>query len=666
MSKKKDVVKAPRNVIKENSRLMRAHESMVDYISGRTSSNTLINVLGPALFGLNFFRPLEDDLIFSDEDDDDDDDDNEYEEDDNDDNNDRYYRPHRAVQGALEPHPQIKQLTDEEADKIAKELIDEEERRKEKTKKNKRKKMRKKEKKRLEKENAKKENLHEEEQAKSDSSENQEDTAIIESSAEAMESSQSGESQNATEAAGLEEKSDNTEEINVVKVNKKEDEEQKKEDLHNSCTASAKSVPEETSNQNPAKQKAKKEKSKLLEVRQPEEKKPEVAEKKPEVRKKKEEKPKTREEKTVEPVVDEFAKRSIELANMGNRSAASGQFEMAVRYFTDAIKHNPKEFKLFGNRSLCFERLQQYENALRDADLALSMEPNWIKGLFRKGKALCGLKRYYEASLIYKEVLKLEKTSVEAAQELKRAQTLHLMEMGFSWGQSSEALKTHATLEEAVEALFAGDTNQSPEGAGARRDHTATPAVQEHSNEGEWTVQQTSRPRTQHNREFEALDQSRAKSHSPTPPSRNSVRPDLFSVWVGFLAPAMTYVKLHELFSRAGTVYSIKMLLEHQCAFVNYTRQEECDRAIQCINGMVVEGAPLTVRYPYKFNTGGGMSTDPGMRPGMFKKTECFFWRTTGCTRQDCIYKHIPEHKNIDKGKFTNRLGFPPHAGNQK
>lgn len=32
---------------------------------------------------------------------------------------------------------------------------------------------------------------------------------------------------------------------------------------------------------------------------------------------------------------------------------------------------------------------------------------------------------------------------------------------------------------------------------------------------------------------------------------------------------------------RAGTVYSIKMLLEHQCAFVNYTRGEDCHRAIQ-------------------------------------------------------------------------------------
>lgn len=35
--------------------------------------------------------------------------------------------------------------------------------------------------------------------------------------------------------------------------------------------------------------------------------------------------------------------------------------------------------------------------------------------------------RYYEASLIYKEVLKLDSLSSEAKEELKRAQTLHLM-----------------------------------------------------------------------------------------------------------------------------------------------------------------------------------------------------------------------------------------------
>ncbi|XP_070776599.1 stress-induced-phosphoprotein 1 isoform X2 [Enoplosus armatus] len=650
MPKKKDNVKggAPIARIRESSRLMHTHESMVDFINGRHPGSSILDVFASGLLGFDFLRTfnggLEDDLIYSDEDDEDDD----------------HFYPHSVAHRPLEPHPRIRQLTDEEADKHAKELIEEEERRKEKTEKNKRKKLRKKEKKRLEKENAVKDTiLPEEEQGKSDSSENQEENPVIESNKEANESPESGKTQNATEAAGCDDRSGNNKEDNVVKMNKEEDEEQKDLDLSNLYASKAKPVPEETCNQRPAKER-KKEKTKFLEVQQSKEEKTKVVAK-PEVLKKKEEKHEPNKEKTVDSTAEELAKRSRELAGIGNRMAASGQYEVAVKCFTDAIKYNPKELKLFGNRSLCYERMQQYENALRDADVALSMEPNWIKGLFRKGKALCGLKRYYEASLIYKEVLKLESSSAEATKELKRAQTLHLMEMGFNWAQSSEALKTHATLEEAVEALFGVDSNPGPGDASASVDNADQPVVlDDDGDEGEWIVQQPSRPRTQQVREFDAFDHSRSKSQSPTPHSRNSVKPELFSVWVGSLAPAVTYTTLHELFSRAGTVYSIKMLLEQQCAFVNYGRKEDCDRAIQCINGMVVEGAPLSVRHPSKFHTGLGMSksaaTDSFSRLSLFKK-ECFFWRTTGCTRQDCTYKHVPEHKNIDKDKFTSRLG---------
>ncbi|XP_026196298.1 hsp70-Hsp90 organizing protein 2-like [Anabas testudineus] len=625
MPRKKDIVKrgTPVPRIRENATLLRTHESFVDLINGRPHPPPFLDVFD---FFRTFNTSLQDDLMYSDDDD----------EDDEDEDDDDFYPCHAAYR-PLEPHPRIRQLTDEEADQHAKQLIDEEERRKEKTEKNKRKKLRKKEKKRLEKENAVKDILPEEKQGKPDSSANQKQKPFIETTAEANESTESSET--VTEAAG---RSGNSKEL-AVKMNEKEDVERKELDLNNSYTSTAKSVPDEAFNWEPAKNR-KKEKSKLVEIQQPKEKEKANIVEKLDVKKKKEDKHETnKEEKPVDPTTEEFAKRSRELAAMGNRLAACGQFEMAVKCFTDAIKFNPKEYKLFGNRSLCYERMQQYENALRDADLALCMEPGWVKGLFRKGKALCGLKKYYEASLIYVEVLKLDSSSAEAKQELKRAQTLHLMEMGFSWEQSLEALKTHGTLEEAVEALFGG--NIKP--ASASEVKKDEPVVQEEdADDGEWIVQQTSRSRMQQVKESDALSQSRSNSQSPTPQSRSSIKPELFSVWVGSLAPAVTYSTLHELFSRVGVVYSIKMLLEHQCAFVNYMKKEDCDKAIQSFNGLVVEGAPLSVRYPSKNFTG----------LGSYKK-ECFFWRTTGCTRQDCTYKHVPEHKNIDRDKFTSRLG---------
>ncbi|XP_068608304.1 uncharacterized protein si:dkey-33c12.4 [Brachionichthys hirsutus] len=495
----------------------------------------------------------------------------------------------------------------------------------------------------------------EEENGKSESLENSE--------TETNEFPEPGKTDNGTEGGGRDKSrarsSDNKEENNM-EMSKKEDVKKKVPELNGSCSESA---PKETRRQRPAK--ARKKGGTKSEVQQIDDETPKVLEK-PEVQRK-EEKREPDEQTTTDPVAEEFTKRSIDLAGLGNSFAASGEYETAVKCFTDAIKYNPKELKLFGNRSFCYERMQQYENALRDAELALCMEPKWIKGLFRKGKALCGLKRYYEASLIYKEVLQQQSTSAEAALELERAQTAHLTEMGFTRQQSSEALKAHGSLEGAVESLLGGTNTRD---SSASRDDTSNSSEWEDTDdeeeeddtdneEGEWITQQSNQSRRRRKIEPDSLSQCRVDSLSLIPRSRKSPKSELHSVWAGFLAPAVNYATLHELFSRAGTVQSIKMLLEHQCAFVKYTKKEECDKAIQCINGMVVEGIPLTVRHPYKINTGLGASdpvaTGGPSRPGQYRK-ECFFWRTTGCTNLDCDYKHDPDHKNIDRDKFTGRL----------
>ncbi|XP_024132410.1 hsp70-Hsp90 organizing protein 2 [Oryzias melastigma] len=640
MSHKRDRrVGPPIPRIRDDSRLMRMHESMVDYLTGRSSCGTFMHMLAPSFFGLNVFESFGDDLIYSDDEDD------------------------SHLFDSLEPHPQIKQLSDEEEGSFIKEERDEDIRRRDKTEKNKRKKMRKKAKKRMEKENALRDTSLEENHGDEDS-ENPESLFKLHEDSQAKDFS---ESQMSAEAAGSDDKEGD------VRAKKKGNHLLKDSQDLDFQSSAAPSVPAETQKLPRNKGKGVEEQPKAThnheeyldvedlwtlfaeasfeETRDQKT----TKEEEDEAQQNKHTPVKKEQDSTAQAAVDrpaeEFAKRSVDLANAGNRLAASGQFELAVKCFTDAIRYNPMEFKLFGNRSLCFERLQQYGNALRDAELALSLEPNWIKGLFRKGKALCGLKRYYEASLVYKEVLKLDSASADAVQELKKAQTLHLMEMGFSWAKSSEALKAHGSLEEAVEALFAADAGPGP-AAGFRAESAAQ--QEEDDDEGEWVILQRRSSRSPQSRKSDAQDQTRPKSKSP--PSRSLTKESLSSVWVGTLAPSMTYVKLHELFSRAGTVYSIKMLLEQKCALIYYTKREDCEQAIHCLHGMVVDGAPLSVRYPFN----GGKSGSADGRSSLQKK-ECFFWRTTGCTRPDCTFKHLPEHKNIDKDKFTSRLGQVGH-----
>ncbi|XP_046874366.1 STI1-like protein isoform X2 [Hypomesus transpacificus] len=317
--------------------------------------------------------------------------------------------------------------------------------------------------------------------------------------------------------------------------------------------------------------------------------------------------------------------RSIDLANTGNQFAACGQLDVAVKYFTSAIKYNPTEYKLFGNRSFCYERLQQFDLALVDADLSLGMNPGWIKGLFRKGKALSGLQRYYEAALTYQEVLQQDSSSVDASQELRKVHILQLMEMGFTHEKSIEALKAHPSFEEAVDAL-----------SGIEGEPDSCNPPERTADEEEWVVTQ----RGAHTRNtYRASASSPAPALAPAVAGRRPTKPasaatsELFPVWVGSVVSTITEQMLHRLFSRAGEVFSIKMMPQVQCAFVHYTNKQDCKTAIELLHGFLVEGVSLAVRHPNKIHPNLGVSRNAATDPNMV------------CTRRNSSPLVIPNNR---------------------
>ncbi|AWO97678.1 putative nucleolin-like [Scophthalmus maximus] len=314
------------------------------------------------------------------------------------------------------------------------------------------------------------------------------------------------------------------------------------------------------------------------------------------------------------PTFEDNRKICTELAVIGNRFASSGDFNMAVKYFTDAIKYNPTEFKLFGNRSFCFEKMQEYEKALTDAELCVNMCPGWVKGLFRKGRALAGLKRYEEAAQSFSEVLKLDGSYSEAAQELMRVQITQLMGYGFTREQSSNALIIHGTVAKALEVL--SKLHHRP---GAFQNATLPPAhvvnvsgvspvLSANTNPAAAAPQsQDAAHASLRNQTLgPAQNMSSVQSqHRPTPDQAMKVSPEnsqppleLFPVWVGNLLYPVPEAVITDLFSEAGVVYSVKVLAYKRCAFVNFTKQEYCDEAIRRFHGFELNGMKIAVRYP--------------------------------------------------------------------
>uniref|UniRef100_A0A3Q0SWN7 Zgc:123010 n=1 Tax=Amphilophus citrinellus TaxID=61819 RepID=A0A3Q0SWN7_AMPCI len=79
---------------------------------------------------------------------------------------------------------------------------------------------------------------------------------------------------------------------------------------------------------------------------------------------------------------------SATLSQKGIKLVQEGQYAQAVSMFTEAIKCDPKDYRFFGNRSYCYYCLEQYPQALADAERSIQLAPEWPKGYFRKGSAL--------------------------------------------------------------------------------------------------------------------------------------------------------------------------------------------------------------------------------------------------------------------------------------
>ncbi|XP_076599952.1 uncharacterized protein LOC143328611 isoform X2 [Chaetodon auriga] len=307
---------------------------------------------------------------------------------------------------------------------------------------------------------------------------------------------------------------------------------------------------------------------------------------------------------------DSMSKKSASLtAEKGIKLVQEGQYAQAVSMFTEAIKCDPKDNRFFGNRSYCYYCLEQYPQALADAERSIQLAPDWPKGHFRQGSALMGMKRYSEAEKAMEQVLRLDKDCEEAVIELFNCKVLQLMELGFEEGQSVLLLEKFSTVQAVLSSCSDVPRAWSP-------DPSVVPP-------------------------------------GPCP-----------SLWVGNVTTELTEKHLWDLFKTYGEIESIRVLHERFCAFVNFKNANMAARAMEKLNGFCIENTRLVVRYPDRrtqrvlpiplktclpVTQQAGAAAGPRRR-GPVNGDECYFWRTTGCHFGDkCRYKHIPDQKGKDR-----------------
>ncbi|KAJ3610583.1 hypothetical protein NHX12_022675 [Muraenolepis orangiensis] len=301
--------------------------------------------------------------------------------------------------------------------------------------------------------------------------------------------------------------------------------------------------------------------------------------------------------------------KSASLTEKGIQLVQEGRYSQAVSMFTEAIRCDPKDYRFLGNRSYCYSCLEQYSQALVDAERSIQLAPDWPKGYFRKGSALIGMKRYSEAEKAMQHVLNLDADCDEAVNDLFHCKVLQLMAHGFEETQSVLLLEKLST----VQAVLSSFPDAGRVGS----------------------------------------QDSSLVQPGPCP-----------SLWVGNVTVQLTEKHLRELFKTCGEIDSIRVLHDKFCAFVNFKSTAMAARALEKLNGYSTENTRLVVRYPDRRTqkvlslplktsllTAQQLGATGGpRRRGPVNGEECYFWRTTGCHFGDkCRYKHLPDQKGKDR-----------------
>lgn len=76
--------------------------------------------------------------------------------------------------------------------------------------------------------------------------------------------------------------------------------------------------------------------------------------------------------------------------------------------------------KLFyANRSFAYEKIGEYNKAVDDADIAITLDSSWSGGYWCRGIALMKLGNYFDAENAFKKVLQLDKTCIDAMRAIQ-------------------------------------------------------------------------------------------------------------------------------------------------------------------------------------------------------------------------------------------------------
>ncbi|KAJ3680301.1 hypothetical protein LUZ60_016579 [Juncus effusus] len=104
----------------------------------------------------------------------------------------------------------------------------------------------------------------------------------------------------------------------------------------------------------------------------------------------------------------------------GNEMFKQMKYPEAIKHYTEALRRNPKDPKVYSNRAACYTKLGALPEGLKDAEKCLELDPTFVKGYTRKGAVQFFMKEYDKAVETYQEGLKYDPSNQELSDGIRR------------------------------------------------------------------------------------------------------------------------------------------------------------------------------------------------------------------------------------------------------
>ena len=169
----------------------------------------------------------------------------------------------------------------------------------------------------------------------------------------------------------------------------------------------------------------------------------------------------------------------------GNAHFKAQDYPAAIIEYSEAIDRNPDDpafaSRVYSNRSACYAKKMAIPDALKDADMCIKMDPEFVKGYLRRAHCLTVMKKYDDAIASYRDALQKSPGNAEAQEGIQKCNGLKYGEQaGMTPEQRAEAAsrdpEIQQILSDPVMSTILQQMQKDPSSVG---EHLKNPEVRE-------------------------------------------------------------------------------------------------------------------------------------------------------------------------------------------